>query len=418
MLGYGMTNEEMTKSLPISKRMVWESYGHMKSKGGGAGIDGETIESFDKHMSGNLYKLWNRLSSGSYFPPAVKTVLIPKKGVGERPLGIPTVGDRIAQGVVKGYLEPILDVKFVESSYGYRPKKSAHQAVERCQTNCRGKAWVLDIDIKGFFDAINHELLLEMLAQETQEKWVMLYVERWLKAGVEQKDGSIVGRTKGTPQGGVISPLLANLYLHNAFDTWMQKHYPKNEFERYADDIVIHCETEKEAQDLQTALKERLLSYDLELHPEKTKIVYCKNYLRKGRGEHRSFTFLGFSFQPKMLKSKVGGQFLAFRAVVSRASKQTIRTSLKAIIGIRRTDWTIERYAQTVNSKIRGWINYYSKIEKWGIGRELSYVNELLIRWIRNKYRTNSKKKSYAKLRQFQTEQPNLFVHWTFGIVT
>jgi RNA-directed DNA polymerase len=413
-----MTNEEMTKSLPISKRMVWHSYLHMKSKGGGAGIDGETIERFDKDMSGNLYKLWNRLSSGSYFPPAVKTVLIPKKSGGERPLGIPTVGDRIAQGVVKGYLEPILDVKFVESSYGYRPKKSAHQAVERCQTNCRNKAWVLDIDIKGFFDAINHELLLEMLAQETQEKWVMLYVERWLKAGVEQADGSILGRTKGTPQGGVISPLLANLYLHNAFDTWMQKYYPSNEFERYADDIVIHCETEKEAQDLQAALKERLLSYDLELHPMKTKIVYCKNYLRKGSSEHRSFTFLGFSFQPKMLKSKVSGQFLAFRAVVSGASKQNIRTSLKAVIGIRRINWTIERHAQTVNSKIRGWLNYYSKIEKWGISRELSYVNVLLLKWIRNKYRTNSKGKSYAKLRQFQTEQPNLFVHWTFGILT
>jgi RNA-directed DNA polymerase len=413
-----MTNEEMTKSLPISKRMVWESYGHMKSKRGGAGIDGETIERFDKNMSGNLYKLWNRLSSGSYFPPAVKTVFIPKKDGGQRPLGIPTVSDRIAQGVVKAYLEPNLDVKFVESSYGYRPKKNAHQAVERCQTNCRNKAWVLDIDIKGFFDAINHELLLEMLAQETQEKWVMLYVERWLKAGVEQADGSILGRTKGTPQGGVISPLLANLYLHNAFDTWMQKYYPSNEFERYADDIVIHCETEKEAQDLQAALKERLLSYDLELHPLKTKIVYCKNYLRKGRGEHRSFTFLGFSFQPKMLKSKVSGQFLAFRAVVSGASKQNIRTSLKAIIGIRRTNWTIERHAQTVNSKIRGWLNYYSKIEKWGISRELSYVNVLLLKWIRNKYRTNSKGKCYDKLRQFQTEQPNLFVHWTFGILT
>ena len=340
--------------------MVWESYQQMKSKRGGAGIDGETIESFDKQMSGNLYKLWNRMSSGSYFPPAVKTVLIPKKGGGERPLGIPTVSDRIAQGVVKGYLEPILELKFVESSYGYRPNKSAHQAVERCQTNCRNKAWVLDIDIKGFFDNLSHELLLEMLAQETQEKWVLMYVERWLKAGVEQADGSILGRTKGTPQGGVISPLLANLYLHKAFDEWIQMQYPKNEFERYADDIVVHCETEKEAQDLQSALKEQLKAYNLELHPLKTKIVYCKNYMRKGESEHRSFTFLGFSFQPKMVKSQISGFFLGFRARVSQDSKQNIRNSIKAIIGVRRTNWTIEGYAIALNSKIRGWVNYYS----------------------------------------------------------
>jgi RNA-directed DNA polymerase len=348
-----MTNEEMTKSLPISKRMVSESYLQVKSNGGGSGIDEETIKSFDKDMSKNLYKIWNRLSSGSYFPPAVKTVLIPKKQGGLRPLGIPTVSDRIAQGVVKTYLEPLLESKFVESSYAYRPNKNAHQAVESCQKHCRQYAWVLDIDIKGFFDNLSHELLMGMLSEHTTEKWVLMYVARWLKAGVEQEDGSIIGRTKGTPQGGVISPLLANLYLHHAFDTWLQRTYPNMAFERYADDIVIHCKTEEEAQRLQEALKARLQEYDLELHPTKTKIVFCKDYRREGSSEHRSFTFLGFSFQPKMLKSKISGMFLGFRAVVSQDSKQNIRTTIKRIIKLRNHKSDIEQYAIALNSRLR-----------------------------------------------------------------
>jgi len=231
-----MMREEMTKSLPVSKRMVWESYLKVVSKNGGAGIDRESIEVFDANMAGNLYKLWNRMTSGSYFPPPVRTVFIPKKQGGLRPLGIPTVSDRIAQGVVKDYLEPSMEAIFHNSSFGYRPGRSAHDALVQCQRNCIQKAWVLDVDIKGFFDNISHSIMMELLGQHTQEKWVLMYVERWLKAGVEQEDGSIAARTKGTPQGGVISPLLANIYLHHAFDKWMDETHPQCSFERYADD--------------------------------------------------------------------------------------------------------------------------------------------------------------------------------------
>jgi RNA-directed DNA polymerase len=256
--------------------MLHDSYLKVVSKDGSAGIDKQSIEMFNEDLANNLYKLWNRMTSGSYFPPPVRTVFISKKQGGTRPLGIPTVGDRIAQGVVKDYLEPALETIFHTSSFGYRPGRSAHGALQQCQDNCIQYAWVIDVDIKGFFDNINHEKMLQLLQEHTQENWVMLYVERWLKAGVEQADGSIAMRTKGTPQGGVISPLLANIYLHHGFDKWMDEQHPQNPFERYADDIVIHCKSKEEAEDLLEKLKARMQEYALELHPEKTKIVYCK----------------------------------------------------------------------------------------------------------------------------------------------
>lgn len=270
--------KEMTKSLPISKRMVYNSYLKVVEKGGGAGIDRQGIEQFNENLRGKLYKIWNRLTSGSYFPPPVRTVFISKKQGGERPLGIPTVGDRIAQGVVKEYLEPALELVFHNSSYGYRPRRSAHAALIQCRDNGIKKAWVLDVDIKGFFDTINHEILLEQVQKHTQEKWVLMYVERWLKAGVEQKDGRIEARTKGTPQGGVISPLLANIYLHYAFDKWMDEENPQCPFERYADDIVVHCSSKEEAEQMLAKLKARMNGFELTLHPEKTKIVYILSF--------------------------------------------------------------------------------------------------------------------------------------------
>ena len=274
--------QEVTKSLPISKRMVYKSYLKVCEKKGSAGIDKETIEKFNQDLSKNLYKLWNRMASGSYMPLPVRTVLIPKKQGGLRPLGIPTVSDRIGQGVVKDHLEPAMETIFHNSSFGYRPGRSAHQALAQCHQNCNQYDWVIDVDIKGFFDNISHGLMMELISQHTQENWVLLYIERWLKAGIEQEDGGIAARTKGTPQGGVISPLLANLFLHHAFDKWMDEINPRNPFERYADDIVIHCQSKAGAERILTQLKERMQDYELELHPEKTKIVYCKNYRRHG----------------------------------------------------------------------------------------------------------------------------------------
>src|SRR4051812_30951506 len=323
--------KEMTKSLPVSKRMVYNSYLKVCDKNGGAGIDKESIEMFNKNMSGNLYKIYNRMASGSYFPPPVRTVFIPKKQGGLRPLGIPTVADRIAQGVVKEYLEPAMEKLFHNSSFGYRPGKSAHDALRQCQLNCSRHAWVIDVDIKGFFDNISHEKMLQLLREHTEEKWVLLYVQRWLKAGVEQSDGSIVPRTKGTPQGGVISPLLANLYLHNAFDMWMAQSNPTNPFERYADDIIIHCTEKEEAENVLIGLQKRMEDYELTLHPEKTKIAYCKNYQRNEDHDENSFTFLSYTFRPRKSMDKFGRKKMItlFSGAISNTAKTSIRQAIR-----------------------------------------------------------------------------------------
>ena len=414
-----MTKDEMTKSLPISKRMVWDSYLSVKSNRGGAGIDGETLLQFDVNMSKNLYKIWNRLSSGSYFPPPVRTVLIPKKSGGRRPLGIPTVSDRIAQGVVKAYLEPLIDPKFSESSYGYRIGRNAHQAIASCQIQCRDKDWVIDMDIKGFFDNLSHELLLKMLSEHTQEAWILLYVERWLKAGVEQSDGKILGRTKGTPQGGVISPLLANLYLHHVFDTWIAQEYPGARFERYADDIVVHCRKEEESKGLLEAIKTRMADYELELHPDKTKIVFCKCYYKnKGFVGNRSFTFLGFSFQPKVLKSKTGSKFLAFKSVVSQPSKQNMREIIRNLVRPRNLYDDLQTMAKMLNSRFRGWVNYYCKVDYWGLSEAAMCANARIVRWVANKYRIKIQDAVIRKMEAIRADNPKLFVHWQFATKT
>lgn len=413
-----MMKEEMTKSLPVSKRMVFDSYLKVVSKNGGAGIDRESIGMFDANMSKNLYKLWNRMTSGSYFPPPVRTVFIPKKQGGQRPLGIPTVSDRIAQGVVKDYLEPTMEAVFHNSSFGYRPGRSAHGALEQCQSNCNQKAWVLDVDIKGFFDNISHAIMLQLLSQHTQEKWVLMYVERWLKAGVEQEDGSIAARTKGTPQGGVISPLLSNLYLHHAFDKWMEATHSQYPFERYADDIVVHCNSKAEAESMQRELEARMQGFELTLHPEKTKIVYCKNYQRHERHDNESFTFLSYSFQPRTIKSKFGKakRILVFGAAICNEAKASIRTAIK---GVLRTQWstqTLEWFADKLNPKIRGWINYYSRFnsdEAYGV---FYYLNELIRKWIKNTFKIRGKDRLYKKYKLIQVENPILFYHWKIGV--
>lgn len=412
-----MMNKEMTKSLPISKQMVYDSYLNVIDKGGSAGIDKQSIEEFNADLSKNLYKIWNRMSSGSYYPPAVRTVFIPKKGGGERGLGIPTVSDRIAQGVVKFYLEASMEAIFHASSFGYRPKKSAHDALEQCNQNCRKYAWVIDLDIKGFFDNINHAIMLALLGKHTQEKWVLMYVGRWLKAGVEQKDGSIISREQGTPQGGVISPLLANLYLHHAFDTWLEKEYPGCKFERYADDIVIHCESKEASEALLESLKTRMGDFDLTLHPEKTKIVYCKNYQRPDRHDNESFTFLGYSFQPRAMPSKFGsGRFIVFAGAISSSSKVVIRVGIRAILPPRQSNGTLEGIAEKLNPKIRGWINYYTKFYKYETLNVFHYLNELIRKWIGNKYKLQSQKSIYQKYKLEQTTNPDLFYHWKKGI--
>jgi RNA-directed DNA polymerase len=411
--------ENITKSLPVSKEMVYRSYLNVKSKDGSAGIDKESIEDFEANLSGNLYKIWNRMSSGSYFPLPVRRQLIPKKQGGTRPLGIPTVSDRIAQGVVKDYLEPTLERCFHQSSFGYRPGRSAHDALEQCKRHCGRYSWVIDLDIKGFFDNINHEKLLAMVKYHNDEKWVSLYVQRWLKAGVEQEDGSIAERTKGTPQGGVISPLLANIYLHHGFDKWMAKYYQSNPFERYADDIVIHCRSKEEAEQLLERIKERLSKFELELHPEKTKIVYCKDDLRKDNHTQESFTFLSYSFQPRSYKAdnKAGKKMkILFSAAISNAAKTSIKEAIRKILNPNYSTFNLEYFAEKLNPKLRGWYNYYSKYNKWILFYEFRYLNKLIRRWIRTKYKLYSKKRQWDKYKSLLKLNPSLFYHWKLGI--
>lgn len=410
--------KKTTKSLPVSKQMVWESYCKVLSKDGGAGIDRESIDMFNVKRNDNLFKIWNRMASGSYFAPPVRTVFIPKKQGGLRPLGIPTVSDRIAQGVVKDYLEPGMENIFHPSSFGYRPGKSAHDALAQCHENCIKYGWVVDIDIKGFFDNISHDMLMQLLQHHTKEKWVLLYVERWLKAGVEQADGSIVARAKGTPQGGVISPLLANLYLHHAFDKWMDKEQPQCPFERYADDIVIHCSSKEEAERTLEALKQRMQVAELTLHPEKTKIVYCKNYQRRGNHEHESFTFLGYSFQPRPKQDMFGRKkiYFVFGCAISQTAKTSIREGIRSVFNPRWSERPLEWFAERLNPKIRGWVNYYTRFNSHEALEVFHYLNGLIRTWLKNKYKLQSMKSAYVKLDGIIKENAKLFYHWKLGI--
>ena len=274
---------DRAKPFCIAKRDVWEAYKQVKANRGAAGVDGQSIEDFDEDLSKNLYRIWNRMSSGSYFPPPVRRVDIPKGDAGgTRPLGIPTVSDRIAQMVVKRHLEPILEPVFHRDSYGYRPEKSAHDALSKARQRCWAHDWVLDLDIKSFFDEIDWNLLMRAVRLHTDCPWVLLYLERWLRAPVSMPDGTLVERERGTPQGAVVSPALANFFLHYAFDQWMQREYPSIPFERYADDAICHCASEAQALELLQALERRFAECRLRLNPQKTRSSIAKMQIDPG----------------------------------------------------------------------------------------------------------------------------------------
>jgi RNA-directed DNA polymerase len=410
---------EETKSVPVTQAMVWEAFRKVKANRGSAGIDGQSIADFEEKLESNLYKIWNRLSSGSYFPPPVKEVEIPKKDGKMRRLGIPTVGDRVAQTVIKDYLEPGIDKAFHNSSYGYRPNRSAHGALEGVRQNCWQYNWVIDLDIKGFFDNIDHELMLKALQRHTDQKWVMMYVRRWLETPIEKAGGEIVRKEgKGTPQGGVISPLLANLFLHYAFDQWFAVQYPQLKFVRYADDMVIFARTKEEAENVLQATQNRMQVCKLDIHPDKTKIVYCKDYRRKENHEEISFDFLGFTFQPRATISKRDGKpFLGFDCGISRKARKKIVAALRFRKFQLWSSEEVKEVANRLNPQLRGWINYYGKFrirEMYGIFRLL---NMRLVKWILNRYKSlkRSVKAGYAALKRLHNQQPKLFAHWAVG---
>ena len=405
------------KPFAISKWEVWEGYRRVRANRGAAGVDGQSIEDFERDLEGNLYKIWNRMSSGSYFPPPVLTVKIPKSGGGERKLGIPTVSDRIAQMVVKSRLEPVVDPLFHPSSFGYRPGKSALDAVGRARQHCWKYDWVLDLDIKGFFDNIDHGLLMRAVRKHAKETWMVLYIERWLKAAAQDRDGRVTERVKGTPQGGVISPLLANLYLHYGLDEWMRRNYPLIPFERYADDAIAHCGTESEAQQLREAMEARMRECRLELHPEKTKIVYCKDDDRRGAYHHEKFDFLGYTFRPRRSRTRFGRFFINFSPAVSDKAVREIRAEIRGWKLHLRSGTTLEDLSRQYNPKVRGWIRYYGRYYRSALYPAMKQLDRTLASWATRKYRKlrRHRRRAAQWIARISRRDPTLWAHWQMG---
>lgn len=402
------------KPFNIPKRVVWKAFKRVKANQGAAGVDGQSIAEFEADLSNNLYKLWNRMCSGSYLPPPVRRVEIPKADGGMRPLGIPTVADRIAQEVARRYLEPRLEPVFHTDSYGYRPGRSAIDAVRTARQRCWRYDWVLDIDVKGYFDSIDWELLLKAVRHHTGCPWVLLYIERWLKAPVQMEDGSIVPRTAGTPQGGVISPLLANLFLHYAFDMWMARTYPHIPFERYADDIICHCKSAEEARALWSALADRFAACKLVLHPQKTKVVYCKDANRRGDFLNQSFAFLGFLFRARKALGKGGRPFAGFLPAVSPKALTSISRAIRCWALHHHSDKSLQDLAKMYNPYIEGWINYYGQFYWTRLRSTLKRIDVYVIRWARRKFKRLRHKTKGARdwFEWLRRANPTLFAHW------
>jgi RNA-directed DNA polymerase len=402
------------KSFDISKSEVWEAWKKVKANKGASGVDGCSVEDFEADLKNNLYRVWNRMSSGSYFPPPVRLVEIPKPhGAGIRVLGVPTVADRIAQTVVAGRLVEKVEAIFHPDSYGFRPGRSALDAVEVCRRRCWKADWVIDLDIEKFFDSVPRDLVVKAVEANTDLPWVVLYVKRWLKAPLQRSDGSVLDRDRGTPQGSAISPVLANLFLHYAFDAWISREFPGVTFERYVDDAVVHCASEAQADHVLTAIAVRMEQVGLRLHPEKTRIVYCKDGTRRGSHEHTMFTFLGFTFRQRGARRKGGGLFSSFLPAISKEALRRISTVVRSWRLHNRTGRDFVDLARDINPVVRGWMNYYGAFYRSSMYPILSRINAYLVRWIRKKYkRLRAKKKAFRCLRGIVQRYPRMFAHW------
>lgn len=403
-----------SKPFDISKELVWEAYKRVAANKGAAGVDGCSVEDFEADLKNNLYKIWNRMSSGSYFPPPVRAVEIPKPhGGGTRILGVPTVGDRIAQTVVALALEPRTELIFHEDSYGYRPGRSALDALAVCRQRCRKKNWVLDLDVEKFFDSVDHGLMVKAVQANTDLPWVMLYVRRWLTAPLQLPDGTLQERDRGTPQGSSVSPVLANLFMHYAFDLFLGREFPAVQFERYADDAVVHCVTERQALGVLAALQERMVSVGLRLHPGKTKIVYCKDDNRRGSYGVTSFTFLGYQFAPRSVRGSHGRLFTAFVPAISPQALKKISDEVRRWRLHTRTRHELRDLAEWINPIVRGWVTYYGRFFRSVLHPLLKRINAYLVRWAQKKYRRLA---SFKRVKKWWdglvARDRGLFVHW------
>ncbi|MFD4723430.1 group II intron reverse transcriptase/maturase, partial [Streptomyces sp. NPDC058431] len=406
------------KPFDISKREVVEAWEEVRANKGAPGVDGQCIADFEKDLKGNLYKVWNRMSSGSYFPPPVRAVEIPKPhGGGTRMLGIPAVADRVAQTVVARHLMRRVDPVFHPDAYGYRPGRSALDAVEKCRERCWKRNWVVELDIQKFFDSVPWDLLVKAVEAHTDAVWVKLYVRRRLAAPLVMPDGSLIQRERGTPQGAPVSPVLANLFLHYAFDAWMAREFPTVWFERYADDAVLHCVTERQAGQVLTALGDRMAEVGLRLHPDKTRIVYCKDAVRRGSYEHQAFTFLGYTFRARKNRTPDGRQFLSFEPAISREALTKIGREVRSWHLHTRTGLSFLQLARRMNPVVSGWINYYGRFRWWELEPFAMRINTYLVRWIRQKYkRLAAKRKALAKLQEIARRYPRMFAQWRISV--
>jgi RNA-directed DNA polymerase len=408
-------SKSKAKSFSIDRWVVWEAWKQVRANQGAAGVDEESVAQFEGNLSGSLFVLWNRMSSGSYMPPPVKMVQIPKQdGRGVRTLGVPTVADRVAQTVVKMYLEPGVEQVFHQDSYGYRPGRSALDAVGVCRKRCWRNDWLIDLDLRSFFDSIDHERMLEAVAAHTDQRWVVLFVERWLRAPLDDGSDTLVARDRGTPQGSVISPVLANVYLHYAFDVWMAREFPVVPFERYADDAVVHCRSERQARFVLGEIKARLADCHLELNDDKTRVVYCKDSNRQGSHEHERFDFLGYTFRPREARNGQGELFTSFLPAVSDEAAKTIRRTIRR--------WRLHLWngthltvlARKINLIVRGWVNYYGRFYPTALAKSLRCIDKFLVRWAMRKYKRlkGSRKRAWAFLANVFAREPQLFAHW------
>lgn len=419
-----MTRDELVsepkpdgKPFAISKRLVWEAWRRVKANRGAAGVDEESIQAFEANLRGNLYKVWNRMSSGSYIPPPVRAVEIPKKSGGSRMLGVPTVADRVAQTVAYLYLEPDVEPVFHPDSYGYRPRRSAHDALRTCRRRCWKYDWAIDLDLRAFFDSLDHSLVLKAVAHHTDLRWILLYGQRWLKAPLQLEDGTLKQRDRGSPQGSAISPVLANLFLHYALDMWLVREFRDVPFERYADDAILHCNSKQQAQVVLDVIIERLAQVGLELNLDKTRIVYCKDSNRTGSHEHEQFAFLGYTFRPRRVRNRRGQFFVSFAPAVSNDAAKAIGRRIKRWRLHLWSGKALADLAREINPIVQGWVNYYGRFYPSWLARLLGRINHYLVRWATQKYKRLRRHpmRAWSFLAGVASREPALFAHWRAG---